>query len=554
VKKLLGTPASPGAAVAPAWLFAPSAFEIPEGPSSDPEKEIATLGDAARAVAHDLDGRAQAAEGELAEILGAQAMMARDPEMLECADRAIREQKKPAARAVIDAGETYAQVLQQSDSEYMAARAADVRDVCLRIARRATGAPDNPLETLTRRSVVVADDLPPADVSELDPKLVAGIATAQGSRTSHTAIVARALGIPAVVGVRGLQVEADADVALDGDAGEVIVEPDDDLRAAVERRAAERARRIEGLRERASRLPFPTHTEDGVRVEIAANVASEPELRAALKMGAEAVGLFRTELLYLDRGTPPTRAEQAAVVRALLDLLGDNKRLVVRTFDFGADKPVGFLDLPSERNPALGVRGIRLAHRHPELLDEQIGAILDAAAGGGKAAIMAPMVSTAGEARWFKERVQADVEVGVMVEVPSAVLVAQELAEACDFLSIGTNDLCQYIHAADRLDGRLGAFQDPFSPALLRAVKHVCDAAQGQAWVGVCGEAAGDPLWARVAVGLGATELSMGADAILEVRVAVGEASLKACRDAARAALGAEDAAGARRAAEEELR
>ena len=553
MKKLLGTPASPGAAVAPAWLFAPSAFEIPEGASSDPEKEIAILRDAARAVAHDLDRRAQAAEGELSEILGAQAMMATDPEMLDSADRAIREQKKPAARAVIDAGETYAQVLQQSDSEYMAARAADVRDVCLRIARRVTGTADNPLETLTRRSVVVADDLPPADVSELDPKLVAGIATAQGSRTSHTAIVARALGIPAVVGVRELQVGADADIALDGDAGEVIVDPDDDLRATVERRAAERARRIEGLRERAARLPFPTHTEDGVRVEIAANVASEPELRAALEMGAEAVGLFRTELLYLDRGTPPTRAEQAAVVRALLDLLGD-KRLVVRTFDFGADKPVGFLDLPGERNPALGVRGIRLAHRHPELLDEQIGAILDAAAGGGKAAIMAPMVSTAGEAGWFKERVQADVEVGVMVEVPSAVLVAQELAEACDFLSIGTNDLCQYIHAADRLDGRLGAFQDPFSPALLRAVKHVCDAAQGQAWVGVCGEAAGDPLWARVAVGLGATELSMGAEAILEVRVAVGEASLKACRDAARAALGAEDAAGARRAAAEELR
>jgi phosphotransferase system enzyme I (PtsI) len=153
-----------------------------------------------------------------------------------------------------------------------------------------------------------------------------------------------------------------------------------------------------------------------------------------------------------------------------------------------------------------------------------------------------------------RDRAPADVEVGVMVEVPSAVLVAQELAEACDFLSIGTNDLCQYIHAADRLDGRLGAFQDPFSPGLLRAVKHVCDAAQGQAWVGVCGEAAGDPLWARVAVGLGATELSMGAEAILEVRVAVGEASLKACRDAARAALGAEDAAGARRAAAEELR
>jgi phosphoenolpyruvate-protein phosphotransferase (PTS system enzyme I) len=553
VKKLRGTPASPGAAIAPAWLFALSALEIPDEPPSDLDKEVAVLRDAAGAVADDLDTRAEKADGELSEILGAQAMMARDPEVLEGAERAIRAEKKPAARAVIDAGETYAQVLQQSESEYMAARAADVRDVCLRIARRATGAPDNPLETLNRRSVVVADDLPPADVSALDPKLVAAIATAQGSRTSHTAIVARALGIPAVVGIRGLEVEADADVALDGDRGEVIVDPDADVRAAVEERATERARRTEDLLDRASRLPSPTATKDGRRIEIAANVASELELRAALEQGAEAVGLFRTELFYLDRAAPPTRAEQAAVVRAMLDLLGD-RRLVVRTFDFGADKPVGFLDLPGEVNPALGVRGIRLAQQNPDLLDEQIGAVQDAAAAGGNVAIMAPMVSTAEEARWFRERVKADVEVGVMVEVPSAVFVAQELADICDFLSVGTNDLCQYLHAADRLDGRLGAFQDPFSPALLRAVKQVCDAARGRAWVGVCGEAAGDPLWARVALGLGATELSMGADAILEVRVAVGETSLEACRAAAHAALGAEDAAGARRAAEQELR
>ena len=286
---------------------------------------------------------------------------------------------------------------------------------------------------------------------------------------------------------------------------------------------------------------------------MAANVGTKIELRAALAAGAEGVGLLRTELAYLDRSTPPDEAEQAGALCELVALL-DGRRLVVRTFDFGADKPVPFLDVPGGPNPALGVRGIRLAQRHPDLLDTQLRAVVRAAA-GGPVAVMAPMVATLTEAEWFVERVtaaggdDAGVEVGVMVEVPSAVLIAQALARELAFLSIGTNDLTQYLHAADRQEGALAGLQDPFSPAVLAAVVTVARAGEAHgAWVGVCGEAAGDPEWALLAVGLGVRELSMGAASLDGVRAALAGRDLQACRQAAERALAASDADAARAA------
>ena len=551
MRTLQGIAASPGAAVAPVWIFSRGELDLPKEAVEDPEKEAKRLRDSAEHVASDLEAKSAKAGGELAEVLEAQSMMARDPEMIDAAAEEVLTKRTPAARAIVEAGETYAATLQASESEYMAARAGDVRDVCARIARQLLDMEDTVAQS-DERSVVVADELPPADVGDLDRDRVAAIVTAQGSRTSHTAIVARALGIPAVVGLSEIDVEAGVVIAVDGDSGQVFVQPNEATRTEIEGRAsrAEEARRR--LIERAASLEGATRTRDGQRVEVAVNVTTEVELRAGLEAGAEGVGLYRTEIPYLDRKEPPSRDEQSAAIRALLDLL-EGKRLVIRTFDFGADKPVPFLNLPPEENPVMGVRGLRIARDKPELLDDQLSAIGDASSSGDRIAIMAPMVATAEEARWFCERVEMEAEVGVMIEVPAAVLAAREIADVCDFLSIGTNDLTQYLFAADRQHGRLGTFQDHFNPAVLRAVKMVCDAADGRAWVGVCGEAAADPLWSMVAVGLGVEELSMGPESVLEMRVSLSDRSMDECRAAAAAALEAPDAAGARRAAEDAL-
>jgi phosphotransferase system enzyme I (PtsI) len=558
VSVLAGIAASPGSCVAAAFRHDPAALELPTGTVADPAVEASALEAALEAIAGELDARAAEASGPLAEVLSAQALMARDPDLLGGA-REMVAAGTPAARAVVDAGERYAAVLAASDSEYLAARAEDVRDVVRRTARALIGAADDGLPVLAEPAVVVARDIAPADVAELDLSLVRGIVTEEGSRTSHTTIVARALGVPAVVGVPGLlsAVRDGESVGVDGDRGVVHVDPDPDEAAALDGRARAAAER----RARLERLLADAHhgTRDGHVVECAANVGSAAEVQAAVGAGADGVGLFRTELLYLDRTTAPTRDEQEREFGAALAALGD-RPLVVRTFDFGADKPVAFLTTSPSPNPALGVRGLRLARVHPELLDDQIAALAGATrAAGRRAALMAPMVTTVEDAAWFGERVRAVagdgvLEIGAMVEVPSAVLLADELTAVLDFVSIGTNDLGQYLHAADRQEGALAELQDPFSPALLRAVERVADAGRRHdAWVGVCGEAAGDPLWAAVAAGLGVTELSMGAGALLEVRAALAQVALEDCKTAALRALAAGDAAAARAAAADVL-
>jgi len=550
--KLSGVAASPGTALAPALVVAAADPQLPDGPVDDPQAEAGRLQAALDEVSAALQAQSDAGAGEAAEILAAQATMVADPELRDAAVGLIRDQRLPAARAVVTAGEPYAEALSGSDSPYLAARAADVRDVCRRTARRLLGLADPDLGGLRHPVVVVADDLAPADTARMDPALVVGLVTSGGSRTSHTAILARSLGVPAVVAVEGLlaAVGAESLVGVDGDAGEVVVDPPPDEATTWRRRADA----VAAKRERAGAAPRePGATADGHRVELAANVGTKIELRAALAAGAEGVGLLRTELAYLDRSTPPDEAEQAGALCELVALL-DGRRLVVRTFDFGADKPVPFLDVPGGPNPALGVRGIRLAQRHPDLLDTQLRAVVRAAA-GGPVAVMAPMVATLAEAEWFVERVtaaggdDAGVEVGVMVEVPSAVLIAQALARELAFLSIGTNDLTQYLHAADRQEGALAGLQDPFSPAVLAAVVTVARAGEAHgAWVGVCGEAAGDPEWALLAVGLGVRELSMGAASLDGVRAALAGRDLQACRQAAERALAASDADAARAA------
>jgi phosphotransferase system enzyme I (PtsI) len=393
--------------------------------------------------------------------------------------------------------------------------------------------------------VLVADDLAPADTAGLDPSTVVALATRRGGPTSHTAIIARQLGIPCVVAVAGLEaVPVGVPVLVDGGTGEVLVSPEP---AA----AAERVRVAE--RERASVASWrgPGRTADDHPVAVLANVQDGAGARAAVTGPAEGVGLFRTELCFLDRDSEPSVQEQAETYAEVLSAFAGRK-VVLRTLDAGSDKPLAFAGMPDEANPALGVRGLRIALSEPGILDRQLDAVaLAAEITGEQPWVMAPMVATAVEAEFFATRVRARGLVpGVMVEVPAAALRADALLAHVDFLSIGTNDLSQYTMAADRLSADLAALTDPWQPAVLDLVWRTASAGRtvGKP-VGVCGEAAADPLLACVLVGLGITSLSAAAAAVPGVGARLASVTRAACEEAARAVLATHTPADAREAA-----
>jgi phosphotransferase system enzyme I (PtsI) len=429
VKTLTGVAASPGTAAAPAYVYRPDVYALPDTPVDDPVKALAQLAAALDVVASDLDDAARHASGAAKDILRAQATMARDPALRSSTEPEIRRGIAPA-RAVLAAGEHFAAQLEATGNEYLSARGPDVRHICDLAARTLADAPPRLPPHPVAPCVLVADDLTPSDTTTLDVRLIRGIATTQGSGTSHTTVIARSLGIPAVVGIRRLldEVTDGSMLGLDGSEGLLIVHP---TSAAIERLtvagAAEEQRRS-SLREASG--TGPAATADGHRIEVVANVRSVEEARAALAAGAEGVGLLRTELLYIDRDRPPTEQEQLALLRELHAVLA-GRRLVVRTFDIGADKPVPFLPVRPEQNPELGVRGIRLAREHPDLLATQLRAVA-AAAELGPTAVMAPMVSTTEEASWFVRRcreagVPPTVEIGVMVEIPALAMTVHRL-------------------------------------------------------------------------------------------------------------------------------
>ena len=545
--ELRGVPAAPGAAVGAPWIHRPP----------DARGAVRTTVPAAAAAAAaeltelaarlDADGRAAEAE-----ILAAQALMASDPELLEAATAAVDGGADPVA-AVGDAGETIAATFETLDDPVLSARAADVRDVCARIARHLVGGAAPRLE---RRSIAVADDLPPSVTVELDRSLLAGIALEGGSRTSHAAILARGLGIPAVVGVPDLlRFAAGAEaLAVDGDGGRLLVDPD---AAALADIAAEAERDVARRQEDATFANRPLATRDGHRVLCAANIGEPGEAAAAFAAGAEGIGLFRTEFAFAGRASTPAVDEQASAYAAVL-AAADGAPVVVRLADIGGDKPLPSVPIPAEANPFLGVRAIRLSAVHPDLFPTQVRAILAASARTGRvASIMAPMVADAGDVALVRDLVRdarAAVpdapapRVGIMVEVPSAVLLADELAREVDFMSIGTNDLTAYLLAADRSNAALAQRQDPCHPAVLRAVARVVEAAAaaGGCEVAVCGEMAGDPIGACLLVGLGVDELSMEPMSFAAVKRAVAGHSLAELRAIGVAAQAATSAAAAR--------
>jgi phosphotransferase system enzyme I (PtsI) len=510
---------------------------------TDRPAEAARFAAAATAVATRLRDRAAHATGAASEVLAATATLAQDRAWLGAAEKRIKD-GTPAVRAVGEAVDQFVGLFKQIGG-LMAERVTDLQDIRDRVVAELSGLPEPGVPLPDVPSILCAEDLAPADTAGLDPSLVVALATTHGGPTSHTAIIARQLGIPCVVAVEGLDaVAAGTMVLVDGTLGTVTVSPD-------EASAGEAVAQAQRDAERAAHWSGPGATADGHAVSILANVQDGAAARAAHETPAEGVGLFRTELCFLNRDTEPTVDEQADIYGEVLNAFSGHK-VVIRTLDAGSDKPLKFVGHPDEANPALGVRGIRIAEGNPGLLERQLEAVAAAAERTGNPPwVMAPMIATAEEAKRFAAQARSHgLTPGVMIEVPAAALLAERILEHVDFLSIGTNDLAQYTMAADRMSADLATLTDPWQPAVLALVAMTvrAGAAAGKP-VGVCGEAAADPLLACVLTGLGVTSLSAASAAIQGVGAKLAQVTLQQCRDAADAVLGTATAADARAAA-----
>ncbi len=540
VAALRGTPVVPGLAYGPVVLVAqevsPKAVAAYAGPA-DAESALAAYDAAAEAVAEGFSAKAARASGAATEVLTASAGLTRDKGLRQ----AVATRVEGGASLLDSVHEGVAQFVDifTAMGGLMAERATDLLDIERRLVARLVGEPEPGVVLPEVPSVLVASDLAPADTAGLDPALVLALVTEKGGATSHTAIIARQLGIPCVVGVAGaLGLPLGGSVLVDATAGTVDASVDAaDAQASVE---ADRAARA-GVES----WTGPAETTDGVRVKLLANVADGESARHAAEAPVEGVGLFRTELCFLDRRDEPSVDEQASIYGEVLDAFkGDDRYVVVRTLDAGSDKPIAFATLEDEENPALGVRGLRLSVHNPGLLERQLDGIAAAAsASGTETWVMAPMVATVAEARDFADAVRGrGLKAGVMVEVPSAALLADRMLEVVDFMSIGTNDLTQYTMAADRLASDLAHLTDPWQPAVLQLIAATAAAGQraGKS-VGVCGEAAADPLLAVALIGMGITSLSMASAAVRAVGAQLSAVSTDTCRQAAEAALNASD-------------
>ena len=557
---LQGLAVSPGLAVGEARALHPAPLRLPTGPSTDPGADWAALRQALDATAREIHGsRASvAATGGAYEagIFDAHELFLTDETLLGPAREAILERRVNAAHAWAEAVATAAAAWDELDDPYLRGRVADLRAVGEQVLRHLVGDPAAP--ALSGAGIVLADDLTPAQTAGLDRSLVRGLACASGAPTSHSSILARSLGIPAVVGLAPelLAIQDGTMLALDGDAGTLTVEPTAPVRDEARRRAAAREREDAAARERAGE---PAVTADGVTVRVEANVATPSDVPAALQAGADGVGLLRTEFLFLESDHLPGEDEQEAAYRAAAQALR-GRPLTLRTLDVGADKQLPGLPLGHEQNPFLGVRGLRLSLRRPDLLRTQLRAALRVAA-DHPLRIMFPMVATVDEllqARDAVDRARAflvgegapvpeHLEVGIMVEVPAAALLVDLFVPHADFFSLGTNDLAQYTLAAERGNAGVAALADALHPSVLWLIERTARAAAAAGRrAAVCGEIAGDALATPLLLGLGATELSMAAVRIPAVKQAVRATRLTEARDLARRALAAESAAAVR--------
>jgi len=564
---LTGLPAAPGIAIGEARRLRATPVDVPDGPSQDCDADWAALERALIATANDIRRARASVAGRASDydaaIFDAHLLFLEDEALLGPAREGVMRDGRNAARAWADAVAAAAAAWEALDDPYLRARAVDLRSVGDQVLRHLLELPADDWPGGTSldpgaAGIVVAPDLTPAEAAGLDPAHVFGVACAFGGPTSHGAILARSLGIPAVVGAgRALLGVAEGTLlALDGEAGTVTVDPPAATVKAVEDRRARRAREEA---EAQSKAHGPAVTRDGLVVHVAANVAGPEDVPAAVVAGADGVGLLRTEFLFLEADHLPSEDEQEKAYRAVAEGLGGGP-LTLRTLDVGADKQLPYLPLEREQNPNLGLRGIRLGLSHPELLMGQLRAALRVAA-AHPVRVMFPMVATVDEVRRAREvldearasltaagvALPERIEVGIMVEVPAAALMVEAFVPHVDFFSLGTNDLAQYVLAADRGNAEVAALADALHPAVLRLIDRVARAAaEGGRSVAVCGEVAGDPLAIPVLLGLGIAELSMAAARIPVAKQAVRAIDVGAARQLAARALAAESAAAVR--------
>lgn len=547
--KWQGKGVSEGFAMAQIHLFTPKLPKISRQPAADAEAEVAKLEKTLAAAEEELRGLYETAKEKMgekeAEIFDAHLTILGDEySVREPIIQRIREQKQNAAAAIADQFDELAQMFRSLGDELMAERAADAEDLKQQLLRICLGCGRQDLSELPGDVIVLAEELTPSDTVRMDTEHVKGIATRLGGATAHSAIIARTLGIPAAVGIDGWQMESlNGHMAiLDGADGTLTVDPTAEETACYQSRRAQADREAQSL---AAFRTSPSQTKDGVPLEICANIGTPQEAQQAMEYGADGVGLFRSEFLFMDRDALPTEQEQFEAYRMAAQTMA-GKPLIIRTLDVGGDKKLPTLDLPHEENPFLGFRAIRMTLSHPEIFRPQLRAILRAAA-YGDVRVMFPMIGSLEQLRAAKSLLQEQeqalraegvetgtVKVGMMVEIPAAAVLAEEFAKEVDFFSIGTNDLTQYTLAVERGNGAVAQLYAPEHPAVLRLIAMTAQAAaKHHITCGMCGEAAGDLKLAPAFVGMGVNELSMSPRRVPAVRKLLSELTMEECRQGA---------------------
>lgn len=529
-----GIAASDGVAIAKAYLLVEPDLSYDSEKIRDVDAEIAKFQNAIETSKVELTKIRNNAKKNLgadkAAIFDAHLLVLDDPELIQPIEDKIKNEQVNAPTALSDVTGQFITIFEAMDNEYMKERAADIRDVSKRVLAHILGVELPNPSMIDESVVIIGNDLTPSDTAQLNKEFVQGFVTNIGGRTSHSAIMSRSLEIAAVVGTKSItqEVKQGDMIIVDGLTGEVIIDPTEDEVIAYQNK---RERFFEDKKELQKLRDEETTTVDGAHVELAANIGTPNDLKGVIENGAEGVGLYRTEFLYMGRDEMPTEDEQFEAYKKVLETMED-KRVVVRTLDIGGDKELPYLNLPEEMNPFLGYRAIRLCLDQPDIFRPQLRALLRASA-YGKLNIMFPMVATIKEFRDAKAllleekenltnegiEVSDDIEVGIMVEIPSTAALADVFAKEVDFFSIGTNDLIQYTMAADRMSERVSYLYQPYNPAILRLVQQVIDASHKEGkWTGMCGEMAGDEIAIPLLLGLGLDEFSMSATSILKAR------------------------------------
>lgn len=553
---LKGIAAAPGYAIGPAFVMKDTHVKVERKTLSAAEAkaEVVRFSEIVKQAIEqvkEIQEQARIKMGdEQAEIFESHILVLHDDEFVGRTKEVIEEKSMNAEAALDEVTEELVTFFESMDNEYMNERAADFRDLSKRLHNLLTGVKQTSLSDFEKPVVLITDDLTPSDSAQLDRDRVAGFATNIGGRTSHSAIMARSMEIPAVVGLKDVTERLqDGDmVILDGTTGEMIVKPSAEQIAEYEAKKVSFEKRKSEFKKY---LNASSVTADGHQVEVVANIGNPGDAHNAHKNGAEGIGLFRTEFLYMGRTNFPTEEEQFAAYKEVAETFGKDHPIVIRTLDIGGDKELDYLELPKEMNPFLGYRAIRLCLDEQEMFKTQLRAILRASA-FGNVKIMYPMIATIVELRAANAilaEVKADLdaagiayhkelEVGIMIEIPAAVLVSDQLAKEADFFSIGTNDLVQYTMAADRMNEKVSHLTQPMNPSVLRLIRMVIENAHREGkWVGMCGEMAGNPIAVPLLLGLGLDEFSMSASSVLPARVLMSKISLADAKEVAAKAL-----------------